>query len=164
MRRTVERRIIGIERGEETLIRRSEILCQGDEGDPLQNHREGVTLSDSLSAQDCNSHLPSLAEEKLRPMPIAIEREPRPRRPAVPHSPQHSQAAQLVEPITGINERSDTWLSFLSEELKGFQCPLSHFTPFLSLTDPVLLLLHLHLKSRCQPFLCFFLRTRRLYS
>ena len=47
-----------------------------------------------------------MAEEKLRPMPVAIEHKPRPRRPAVPHSPQHFQAAQLVEPITGINERS----------------------------------------------------------
>ena len=63
-----------------------------------------------------------LAEEKLRPMPIAIERESRPRQQAVPHSPQNCQAAQLVEPVTGINERSFARLSFLSEELKGSQC------------------------------------------
>ena len=54
-------------------------------------------------------------------MPIAIEREPSPCRPAVPHSPQHCQGTQLVEPITGINERCSDRLSFLSEELKGSQ-------------------------------------------
>ena len=59
-------------------------------------------MGESLSTQDYNWRLPRLAEEKLRPMPIEIEREPR--------------------PVTGINERSSTRLSFLSEELKGFQC------------------------------------------
>ena len=80
-----------------------------------------------------------MAEEKLRPMTIAIEREPCPRRPEVLHSPQHRQAAQFIEPITGINERSTAQLSFLSEELKGFQCPLSPSNLILSLALPVLL-------------------------
>ena len=79
------------------------LLCQGDEGDRLQNHREGVTLGDSLSAQDCNWQLPRLAEEKLCPMIVAIERKSCSSRPAVPHSPQHRQAAQLVQAIVGIN-------------------------------------------------------------
>ena len=39
----------------------------------------------------------------------------------------------------GINERSAAWLSFLSEELKGFQCPLSPYTLFLALSCPFLL-------------------------
>ena len=76
-------------------------------------------------------------------MPIAIEREPRPRRPAVSHSPQHFQAAQLVEPIKGINKRSSTCLCILSEELKGSQCPLSSSTLILSIGPPILLNLHL---------------------
>ena len=86
-------------------------------------------MGDSLSNQDCDWRPPRLAEEKLRPMPIAIEREPRPRRPEVSHSPQHCQAAQLVEPITGIKEGSSAWLCILSEELKGSQCPMSTATP-----------------------------------
>ena len=72
--RATERRIMGIDRGEETWICCSELLCQGGEGDPVQNHREGVALGDSLSAQDCNWRIPWLAEEKLRPMLIEIER------------------------------------------------------------------------------------------
>ena len=47
-RQTVKNRIVGIERGEELRIRCSELLCQGGEGDPVQNYREGVTLGDSL--------------------------------------------------------------------------------------------------------------------
>ena len=62
---------------------------------------------------------------------VAIERKSRSGRPAVPHSPQHCQAAHLIGAITGINERSSARLSILSEELKGFQCPLSPSTPFL---------------------------------
>ena len=63
--------------------------------------------------------------------------------------------AQLVEAIAGINKRSPVWLSILSEELKGFQCPLSPSNPFLSLAAPVHL--HLHLKSRRQPLLSLLL-------
>ena len=62
---------------------------------------------------------PRLAEEKLCPMLVAIERKSHSSQPAVPHSPQHRQAAQLVEPITGVNERSAGPLSFLSEELRS---------------------------------------------
>ena len=83
-----------------------------------------------------------MAEEKLRPMPIEIEHEPRPCRTAVLHSPQHCQAAQLVEPIKGIDERSTARLRFLSEEIKGLQCPLSPSTLILSLSTPVILDLH----------------------
>ena len=54
--------ITRVERGEDPLILCSEILCEGDKGDPVQNHREGVTLGDSLSAQDCDWQLPRLAE------------------------------------------------------------------------------------------------------
>ena len=83
-----------------------------------------------------------MAEEKLRPILIAIERGPLPRRPAVSHGPQHRQAAQLIEPIMGINKRSSARLSFLSEELKGFQCQLSPFNLFPAFATPVLLNLH----------------------
>ena len=82
----------------------------------------------------------------MRPIPITIERKPLPRQPEVPHSPQHFQAAQLVEPITGINEHGSAQICILSEELKGSQCPLSTFTPFLALNS----LLHLHLKCHLQ--------------
>ena len=58
-------------------------------------------------------------------MPMAIEREPCPRRPAVQHCPQHFQEAHLVEPITGINERCSARLCILSEGLKGNWEPLS---------------------------------------
>ena len=74
--------------------------------------REGVTQGDPLSTQDCDWRLPWLVEEKLHPMPISVESKPYPRRPVVSHSPQHCQAAQLVELITGIKERSTTGLSF----------------------------------------------------
>ena len=140
--RTNKCHIIRVKGGEEPRIRRSELLCKGDEGDPVQNHRERVPLGDSLYTKDCNWRLPRLAEEKLRSMPIAIEREPCPHRPVVPHSPHHCQAAQLVEPIMGINERCTARLSFLSEELQGFQCPLSPSTLILFLAPPVLLDLH----------------------
>ena len=56
-------------------------------------------------------------------MPIEIEREPLPRQPAVPHSPQHCQLDQLVEPVTGVNERSSDRLCILSKELKGSYFP-----------------------------------------
>ena len=94
-------------------------------------------------------------------MPIAVEREPRPRWPAVTHSPQHRKAAQLIKPITGINVRSTTRLCFLSEELKGFQCPLSPSTLFPALATPFLL--DLHLQRRCQPLRRLLLCTCRLY-
>ena len=95
-------------------------------------------------------------------MPIAIEREPRPRRPAVPHSPYHCQAAHLIEPITGINEHSPARLYILSEELKDSQCPLSPLTPFLALDFPVLF--HLHPKCGLKSVCRLLLRSRRLYS
>ena len=93
-------------------------------------------MGDTFSTQDCDWKLPRMAEEKLRQMPIAIEGEPRPRQPAVPHSPQHCQAAQRVEPITVINDRSSAWLGFLTEELKVSQCPLSPPSLVLSLAPP----------------------------
>ena len=77
------------------------------------------------------------------------------------HSPHHFQAAQLVEPITGINERSSARLCILSEELKGSQCILSPFTPFLALT--LACLLHFHPKCRLETLRRFLLRFRRLY-
>ena len=58
------------------------------------------------------------------------------------HSPQHRQSAQLVEPITGVNERSAARLRFMSEELKIFQCLLSPSTLFLALDSLVLDNLH----------------------
>ena len=70
-------------------------------------------------------------------MIVAIERKSRSSRPAVPHSPQHCQADQLIEAIAGINKCRATWIRILSEELKGFQCPLSPSTPFLSPTPPL---------------------------
>ena len=94
-------------------------------------------------------------------MRIAIERKPRPRCPAVPHSPQHCQAAKFVEPVTGINERCSVQLYILSEELKGSQCPLSTITPFLALAVPVLF--YLHLQRRRQLLCCLLLCTRYLY-
>ena len=98
----------------------------------------------------------------MLPMLVAIESKSRSSRLAVLHSPQHRQSAQLVEAIAGINERSSARLRFLSEELKGFQCPLSPSTPFLSLALPVHLLLNL--KCVREPFLCLFLGSRLLYS
>ena len=56
-------------------------------------------------------------------MLVAIEREPHPHRPVVLQSPQHCQAAQLVEAITGGNELSSARLGFLSEKLQGLQFP-----------------------------------------
>ena len=90
-------------------------------------------MSYPLYTQGCNWQLPRLAEDKLRPMPIAIERKPRPFRPEVPHSLQYCQAAQLVKPIPGINKSGSTWLCILSEELKGPQCLLISITLFLGL-------------------------------
>ena len=150
-----------MERGEEPQIRCSEFLCKGEKGDPIQNHREGVTLGESLSTQDCDWQLPRLAEEKLRPMLVAIEGKCRSSRPAVLLSPQHRQAAQLVEAIAGINERSSARLRFLCEELKEFQCLLSPSTPFLYLALPV----HLHLYLKCgrKPFLFLLLSSCHLY-
>ena len=94
-------------------------------------------------------------------MPIAIEREPRPYRPAVLHSPQHRQAAQLFEPIMGIKERSTAPLCFLSEELKGSRCLLSPSTLFCALAIP--LLLNIHVQRRCQPLCRLLICCRRLY-
>ena len=94
-------------------------------------------------------------------MLIAIQRESHPRRPTVSHSPQHFQADQIVEPITGINEHCAARLCFLSEELKGFQCLLSTSTPFLALAS---LILHtLHPQRLCYPLRRFLLGARRLY-
>ena len=98
-------------------------------------------------------------------MLIAIERKSCSGRPAVPHSPQHRQAAQLIEAIAGINKRSATWIRILSEELKGFQCPLSPSTPFLSLAPPISFNLHLLcLQSGLKDLCRLLLSTRRLFS
>ena len=66
---------------------------------------------------------PRLAEWKLYPIPIEIELEPLPLRPAMPHSPQHCQAAQLTETNTEINKHCPDQLCILSEELLGSQFP-----------------------------------------
>ena len=83
-------------------------------------------------------------------MPIEIERGPRPCRPEMPHSPQHFQVAQIIEPITGINKRCPAQLCFLSQELYGSQCPYSplSLTPLLSLS----FFLHLRLQG-CPDYL-----------
>ena len=64
------------------------------------------------------------------PMLVAIERKSRSSQPVMPHSPQHREAAHLVEAIAGINKRRVTRIRILIEELKGLQCPLSPSTPF----------------------------------
>ena len=43
----------------------------------------------------------------------------------VPHCPQHCQAAQLVEPIMGINKRHDALFRLLNEYPCGFQYQMS---------------------------------------
>ena len=78
------------------------------------------------------------------------------------HIPQNFQAAQIVEPITGINKRSAAWLCLLSEELKDFQCSLSPSTLFLALACPFLL--DLHLQHILQLLLRLLLCPCRLYS
>ena len=103
-------------------------------------------------------------EEKLCPMLVEIERKSRSGRPAVPHSPQHRQAAQLIEAIAGINECRAARLRILSEELKGLQGPLSPSTDLLSLSHPISFNLHLLcLQSGLKDLRCLLLSTRRLY-
>ena len=98
-------------------------------------------------------------------MLVAIERKSRSDQPAVPHNPQHRQAAQLIEAIVGINKRLATRLRILSEELKGFLLPLSPSTPFLSLAPPISFNLHLPCLQSGRKALCrLLLSTRRLYS
>ena len=92
-------------------------------------------------------------------MPTEIERKPRPRRTAMPYSPQHCQAARLVEPITGINDLCPARLCFLSQELYGFQCLYSPITPFFS---PALFL-DLHLQSCLKYILHLHLRFLHLH-
>ena len=98
-------------------------------------------------------------------MLVAIERKSRSGRPAVPHSPLHRQAAQLIEAIADINKPRATRLRILNEELKGFQCLFSPSTPFLSIAPPVSFHLHLlcckiHLEILCR----LLLRHRPLYA
>ena len=61
----------------------------------------------------------------------------------------------------GINERCAAWLRFLSEELKGFQCPLSPSTLLLALACPFLL--YLHPQRLCHPLRCLLLYYSRIY-
>ena len=63
--------------------------------------REGVTQGDPLSIVLYG--ITRMLEEKLCPMLVAIERKSCSSRPAVTYSPQHCQAAHLVEAIAGIN-------------------------------------------------------------
>ena len=63
----------------------------------------------------------ALVEEKLRPMPVAIESEPRLRQPAVTHRQDHFQADQLVEDIMGIKKHCPECLSILIQDPSGFQ-------------------------------------------
>ena len=49
-------------------------------------------------------------------MLVVIERKSRSGWPAVPHSPQHRQVAQLIEAIAGMNKHRATWLRILSRE------------------------------------------------
>ena len=99
----------------------------------------------------------------MRPMPIETEHKPCPCRPAVLHSPQHFQAAHLVKPITGVNERCPAWLCILSEELKGSQCPLSPGTPFLSLALNLTVVLNIHSERYLKALFHLLFRSCRLY-
>ena len=90
-------------------------------------------------------------------MHIAIERKPPPRRSEMPHSLYPCQGAQLIKPITGINDRCTTWLCFLSQELYGFQLSWSPNTPFISLA------LFLHLQYCLKLLLCLLLCSLRLH-
>ena len=49
-------------------------------------------------------------------MLVAIERKSRSGWPAVSHSPQKRQAAQIIEAIAGINKRPATWLRILTQD------------------------------------------------
>ena len=75
-------------------------------------------------------------------MLIAIEHKPRPRRTALPHIPQHYQAAKLVKTIAGINKHRSVWIRFLLQKTFGSQCQKGP----LSLPLPVLASIHLHLQ------------------
>ena len=82
----------------------------------------------------------------------------------MPHSPQHCQAYQLVEPITGINKCCPAQICILSEEFEGSQFPLSPITVFLTLDINLTCLLNTHLQcfigALCRLLLC----PRCLYS
>ena len=100
-----------------------QLLFQGDEGNPIQDHQEGVTIGKPLSDQENDRCVTGLSEEKLRPMPVAIECKSRPCWSAVTHRPEHRQAAQLFEAIAGINKRCPARISILSQEPCGFHPP-----------------------------------------
>ena len=102
-------------------------------------------------------------------MLIAVEQKPCPCRTAMPHSPQHFQADQFVEPIRGINKCCQDRICFLGQEPCGIQCrqgPLSlsiYLLAFLKIHLHHHLLVHFRLLPRrlkCYPLSCllFFLR------
>ena len=160
-----DERSAGNEEGGGTLraLEALEFLTQESEpsGTTLVGARNGFNELSRLAMLWTVWQLPRLVEKKFRSMPVSIESKPRPRRPAVPHSPQHCQAAQLVEPITDINEHCSARMSFLSEELKGSQFPLSLPSFVLLLATPVFLKFHLlrvlpkcGVKALCWLLLC----------
>ena len=78
-------------------------------------------MNNPLLDQENNRLIASMAEEKLCPMPVAIERERFPHWPVVTHRPENCQADQIVEAISGIKEGCATWLIILIQETCVFQ-------------------------------------------
>ena len=71
-------------------------------------------MGNPLSDQEYDWYVTRLAEEKLLPMTVSIERKPCPCQPVVTHCPYHFQSAQIVEAIAGIIECCAAWLHILS--------------------------------------------------
>ena len=67
-------------------------------------------MGNSLLSQEDYWCVTSLTEEKLHPMHVAIECNPRPCLLAVMHRTDYFQSAQLVEAIVGINKFCSAWL------------------------------------------------------
>ena len=80
----------------------------------MQDHLEGFTLGNPLSAQEDEWCITRLVDEKMRPMHVTIERKTCPHCPAVTHCPEHFQAAQIIESIAGINNGCAAWIRILS--------------------------------------------------
>ena len=69
---------------------------------PYRTINRGVTLGNPLLAQEDDWRFTRLEEEKLCPMPVAVECKPCPCWTEVTQRSEHRQADHLVEAIAGL--------------------------------------------------------------
>ena len=81
------------------------VLNELERGDAVQHHCQQVTLSHSFYAEDDEGLGAMNVNSQPDYMALTVERKLSHIDQAVPHVPQHREAAQQVETVRGINHK-----------------------------------------------------------